>query len=122
MKVKAGYLWNDRKRTLFGLPWSFTRFFLTEEKLIIKTGLFSIKTDEVRLYRILDMSLSESFSQRIFNLGTVKVMSEDASMGNFNIKNIKNPENVYKLLSDTVEAERVKKRTVVREVSDIDEN
>ena len=31
----AKTVWKDRKRTLFGLPWSFTRYYLTEDKLII---------------------------------------------------------------------------------------
>ena len=27
--------WKDRKRTIFGLPWSFTRYRLTDDKLIV---------------------------------------------------------------------------------------
>ena len=46
MKEKK-VLWNDRKRTIFGLPWSFTKYKLTEEKFIIQTGFFSIKQEEV---------------------------------------------------------------------------
>lgn len=36
--MSENILWKDRKRTLFGLPWSFTKYKLTEEKLIIQTG------------------------------------------------------------------------------------
>ena len=48
------YQWSDRKRTLFGLPWSFTKYMVTVEKLLIRTGVFSIREEEVRLYRIMD--------------------------------------------------------------------
>ena len=37
----AEYIWKDRKRTIFGLPLSFTVYKLTEEKLIIETGFLS---------------------------------------------------------------------------------
>lgn len=58
-------LWTDRKRNWLGLPWSFTVYGLTENRLFIKTGMLSIHEDEVRLYRILDVSLRRSFWQRI---------------------------------------------------------
>ena len=47
-------IWKDRKRPIFGLPLSFTKYILTEEKLIINTG-FLVKTEEeIRLYRMTD--------------------------------------------------------------------
>ena len=48
-------VWKDRKRTVFGLPWSFTRYLLYENKLVIDVGLFSRTEDEIRLYRIMDI-------------------------------------------------------------------
>ena len=39
----ANTVWKDRKRTFLGLPWSFTRYELTEEKLIIETGLLAAR-------------------------------------------------------------------------------
>ena len=43
------YLWKDRKRFL-GLPLSFTRYRLSEDRLFCETGFFKIKSDEVLLY------------------------------------------------------------------------
>lgn len=31
MKADFDYLWTDKKRTIFGLPLSFTRYYLTEK-------------------------------------------------------------------------------------------
>ncbi|MGN0317486.1 MAG: PH domain-containing protein [Lachnospira sp.] len=109
-------LWKDRKRLLFfGLPWTFTRYSVSEERFFVSKGLFSIKDDEVRLYRIMDISLSRSLFQRMFNLGTIRICSGDKTLGDFEIKNIKNPMQTKELISDLVEKQRDKKRVVNRE-------
>lgn len=109
------YLWRDHKRTIFGLPWSFTIYSLTEERLFIEKGFFNLKRDEVRLYRIMDISLSRTLGQRIFGLGTIKCCSGDRSLGDFEIKNIKNSTAVMEQLSSLIEKERDKKRVSSRE-------
>ncbi len=109
------YIWQDRKRTLFGLPISFTKYGLTEERLFIERGFFSKKEDEVRLYRITDVSLTRSFLQRIFGVGTVHCCSGDKTLGNFDILSIKKPREVKELLSQNVEAQRDAKRVTSRE-------
>jgi uncharacterized membrane protein YdbT with pleckstrin-like domain len=60
----ADVVWKDRKRIIFGLPWTFTRYSLTQEKLIVDTGFISRKEDEIRLYRILDITLKRPLGQR----------------------------------------------------------
>ncbi len=110
-------LWSDRKRlTLFGLPWTFTKYICTSEKFLIQSGVFSTKEEEVRLYRILDMTLERSFLQRIFGLGTIVCDTVDKSSPKLVIKNVKNSRKVKDLLSESVEKERVKKRVSSREV------
>ena len=115
-------LWNDRKRTILGLPLSFTKYKLTDEKLTIQTGFLSIKQEEVRLYRIMDVTLSRKFGQRIFGLGTIHCCSADKSTPEFDIKNIKNSEKVKDLLSDKVEQERQRKRVSSREYMNTDDD
>lgn len=51
-------LWKDRKRLWFGLPWTFTTYQLDGEKLYVKRGFFTVARDEVRLYRIKDISVN----------------------------------------------------------------
>ena len=109
------YLWNDRKRTLFGLPLSFTKYALTEERLFIEQGFLSKREDEIRLYRIMDVSLVRSFGQRIFGVGTIHCCSADKTMGDFDIISVKHPKDVKEQLSQLVEAQRDAKRVVNRE-------
>lgn len=108
-------VWQDRKRILFGLPWTFTKYKLTEDKLMICTGFLSKKEEEVRLYRIMDNTLERPFGQRIFGLGTIKCNSADKTTPVFFLEKIKDSERVRNLLSDYVEKERTKKRVSGRE-------
>ena len=115
MPETTEYQWRDRKRTLFGLPWSFTKYMVTAEKLLIRTGVFSIREEEIRLYRIMDLTLKRSFGQRIFGVGTIHCCSADKSTPEFDIKSVKRPGYVKDLLSDLVEQERDRKRISGRE-------
>lgn len=108
-------IWQDRKRTLFGLPLSFTKYSLTEERLFIERGFLNKNEDEVRLYRIMDISLSRSLGQRIFGVGTIRCCSADKTMKDFDILSIKNPKEVKEQLSELVEAQRDAKRVTNRE-------
>lgn len=109
------YLWNDRKRTLFGLPLSFTKYMMTQDRLFIEQGFLNKKEDEVRLYRIMDVSLTRSFLQRIFGVGTIHCCSADKTMKDFDIISVKKPKDVKEQLSQLIEAQRDAKRVTNRE-------
>ena len=46
-KIRENEMWYDRKRTLFGLPLSFTKYTLTNDRLFIETGLLKSREQEV---------------------------------------------------------------------------
>ena len=112
---RPGVVWQDRKRIIFGLPWTFTKYVLTKEKLLIQTGILNTKEEEVRLYRIMDVTLRRSLGQRLFGLGTIHCCSADKSTPEFDIKWIPDSDAVKEKLSDLVEAERMAKRVSSRE-------
>ena len=114
-------VWKDRKRNALGLPWTFTIYSLSEDRLFVKSGLLRTVENEVRLYRILDLSLSRTLFQKIFGIGTVQVSSADKTLGDFELKNIKRPEEIKELLSNLVEENREKKRVTSREYMDGEE-
>lgn len=118
MKNKEEFVWCDRKRTFLGLPWSFTVYKLTEEKLLIETGFFSKKEEEIRLYRIMDLTLQRSFGERLFGLGTVHCCTADKSTPEFDILKVKKAKEVKNLISDLVEKQRDAKRITARELMD----
>ena len=103
------YLWKDRKRH-FGLPLSFTKYSLSEDRLFCETGLLNLKSDEVLLYRVRDLQLNMSLGQRIFGVGTVCVVSSDKSIPHLDLKNVKNPREVKELIHRHVEQAKDKRR------------
>lgn len=113
--VKREIIWKDRKRTFLGLPWSFTKYSLTEDRLFVETGFFKSVENETRLYRILDLRLERSFGQKLLGLGTVIISSSDKNLGTFALKNIKHSRDVKETLADLIEKQRDAKRVVSRE-------
>ena len=96
-------IWHDRLRR-FGLPLSFTKYSLSGNRLFRETGVLNLKEEEILLYRIRDLTLTMSFWQRIFGVGTINVVSSDKSTPNIQIKSIKNPKKVKELLFEQIEA------------------
>lgn len=115
METELNYVWKERKRNALGLPWTFTKYALSEDRLFVVSGLLKTVENEVRLYRVLDVSLTRTLTQKIFGIGTIRVSSADKTLGNFELKNIKNPAQVKEQLSRLVEENREKKRVTNRE-------
>ena len=115
-KVKFEYIWKDRRRSL-GLPLSFTRYSLTEDRFFLETGFFNIHSEEVLLYRVRDISLERKLGQRIFGVGSIKLVSSDKSSPEVIIKNIKHPVEIKELIHKQVEEMKTKRRMRFGEIS-----
>ena len=116
--------WERKKRKLFlGLPWGFTFYREENGRLYVKSGFLSKHEDEIQLYRIRDIDLSESVFQRIVNLGTVTLVTSDKTAGSVKLINIRDAKKVKDRLSLDVEAERDRKRVGTRElIGDMDDD
>lgn len=117
--AKIDYIWQDKKR-YFGLPLSFTRYAMSEDRLFTSVGLLNLKDDEVLLYRVRDIDTSRTLWQRMFGVGTVTVMSSDKSMPNMVLKNIKNPLEVKELIHSQVEDMKIRRRVRFGEIMTAD--
>lgn len=116
------YIWKDRKRFM-GMPLSFTRYALSEDRLFFSVGWISVKDEETLLYRIRDISVSRNLWQRIFGVGTITVTSSDKSTPHLKLKNIKHPMEVKELLHTNVEECKIKRRMRFGEMmSDINDD
>lgn len=114
-------MFKERKRVLFGLPLSFTTYELTEDRLFVRSGIFVRHEEEVRLYRITDLSTRVSLLQRMFDIGDIDVCSADATLGNFTIRNIRNVKERKEDLASAVESARLSNRVVNHEHKSIHE-
>lgn len=119
MSINIKCLWKDRKRHL-GLPLSFTRYQLSEDRLFVSMGFLNIKDDEVLLYRVRDIDTQRSLWQRIFGVGTVTVMSSDKTMPTLVLKNIKDPLMVKELIHNQVEEMKIQRRVHFGEIATTD--
>ena len=119
---KKPILWRDRKRTFLGLPWSFTVYSLSPERLFVKTGFFTAVENEIRLYRILDVQFVATLGQRILGLGSVIVKSSDKTMKTFTLENIAHARDVKELLSENVEKQRKENHVSNREIMTLDDD
>ena len=109
-------LWQDRQRIWFlGLPLTFTKYTLTSDKLKIDRGFLTRQHDEVRMYRVLDVSVKQTLGQRIIGVGDILVRTSDRTLRDFTMKNIKNVLTISDLISEMAECEREAKRVSTRE-------
>ena len=109
------YIWKDRKRIL-GMPISFTRYRLSEDRLFLETGLLNSHFDEILLYRIRDIGMKRTLGQKIFGVGSVLVQSSDKTLPQLELKNIKDPISVKERLHTLVEENKLKRRMRVSEL------
>jgi len=117
------YIWNDRKRFL-GMPLSFTRYAMSDDRLFLSVGFLSVRDDEILLYRIRDITTSRNLWQRLFGVGSVTVVSSDKTNPTLVLKNIKHPLQVKELLHQQVEEMKITRRVRIGEImtGDLDED
>ena len=100
-------IWTGKK-CIMGMPISFTRYILTETKLITRVGLLNLKEDEIELYRVYDKSMKLPLGQRIVGCGSITLLSKDSDTPTKVLEKIKNPREVKRLLDAAVQEQRDK--------------
>ena len=68
-----------------------TRYKLTTERLIVTSGLLSQSSEEVEIYRVKDVSVSQGALDRMLGIGTITVVVSDASSPRIELKAISQP-------------------------------
>lgn len=104
-------IWMDRKRlTIFALPISFTQYRLTETRIFVQTGILNTREEEIALFRVRDVSMSQSLFERLNGTGTVTITSTDSTTPVVKFEHIKDPRSVKELLSQMVDKSRNRNR------------
>lgn len=111
------YIWQDRKRIL-GMPVTFTKYSLSEDRFFIDTGFLTSVTNELLLYRVRDLTTRITLSQKLFGVGTIIIHSSDKTESHLEIKNIKRPKYVKELLHKYIEENRKNKNMRLEESLD----
>lgn len=106
-------MFEERKRSLFfGLPLSFTKYKVEQERINIHKGFFRIVENDTLMYRIQDVTLVRSLFERMFGLGTVICFSSDVTDPKLELVHIKNAREIKDYIMRTSEVERRKVRTL----------
>lgn len=113
--MKAGCVWIDKKRHL-GMPISFTKYTLTDERLYTESGFINLKESELLLYRVRDIGLTRTLWQRIFGVGTIHIYSSDTTDEHLDIVNVKKAKDVKDLISSKVEESKKSHRIGTTEI------
>ena len=115
-KPHENSLWRSRKRNCLGLPWSFTVYDLSDDRFFVTSGFLNLRDEEIRLYRVIDITFKASIWQRLFGMGTITMNTSDKTTNVLEIKNVKKARDVKELIAKNVEAQRDKKRVISREI------
>jgi len=106
-----GYV--EKKRVkFFGLPLSFTKYTIAEEKITITTGFLNIIEDDCYMYKIQDVRLTRSFSERLFKLGTITCYTGDTTHPELTLLHIKHASEIKNYIMKYSEEARRKRRAL----------
>ena len=107
--------WSDRSR-IFGLPITFTKYSMSDDRIFCEKGLLNMKFEEILLYRVRDISMKIALGQRIFGVGSILLQSSDKTAPVLEIKNVKNPRQVKEMIHQQVEQVKEQRRMRFGEV------
>ena len=85
---------------------SSTRYRLTTQRLFVQTGLIAKKLEEVELFRVKDVTLSQGILQRLLGVGNVVVLSSDDTTPRLELAGILNPVEVKEQIRNAFRASR----------------
>lgn len=103
----------EPKRLLFfGLPWTFTKYIVSEDMLTVSSGFLSRIEDNCYMYKVLDVQLKESLIERLYGLGTIICYTGDVTHPQIHLKHIKNAKEIKNFFLDASEKAKMKRKTI----------
>jgi len=75
-----------------------TRYRATTDRLEIERGVFSREIDNLDMFRIVDIAMRRSFTDRLWRIGTIELFTNDKTHPSLLIYCVAKPRQVYELI------------------------
>lgn len=115
----------ERRRWVFlGLPFTFTKYKVTDEVITVNDGFLNTKENDCYLYKVQDVELQTSFAERIFGLGTVACYTGDNTHPQLFLTHIRHAKEIKDYILKVSEEARMRRRTLHTlniDAADVDE-
>ena len=98
-------LWSEYRHILM-LSWPFEKYTLTNKRLFVEKGVLRYTCDEIKLFRINDLTLTKGILERILNYGSITIISTDKTIPKIRIGSIPNSDQCRQLISEAVERKK----------------
>lgn len=86
-----------------------TVYVVTQERLLVYSGIFNKRIDDLELYRVKDTAYYQPFIFRFFNLSNIQLYSSDISWGESSIPGIEHGMELREKVRRIVETVRIQK-------------
>lgn len=109
-------VWEGRPSRLWSPRMSLmNRYKLTTQRLIMEYGFIGKTTEEIELYRVMDVGVKQHPLERIAQMGDIYIASGDASTPTKYLHNIADPNRIKDLIREATRQERDRRRVMLRE-------
>ena len=98
----AGFFWWLGAVTL--------RIRITDQRLVLKRGLLTVRTDFLELYRVTDLVVEEPFGERLLGYGRLVLTSSDRSDPQIVLRGLRSPDALANQLRPCIEAQKQLRR------------
>jgi len=92
-----------------------TQYEVTSERIRVRTGILTKRTEELELYRAMDTSLIEPLTMRMLGLGSIEVRTADASTPVIHLQAVHKAKETREQLRKVIEECRDRKRVRMTE-------
>ena len=77
-------------------------YYITNQRIRVTRGLLKQVTDEVELFRVLDIQIEKPFFYRLFSLATIHLKTVDRTTRNINLTAISKADSLFDQIRNSV--------------------
>lgn len=74
------------------------RYRVSNQRILLESGVFSRRIDEVDMRTVEDIEFRQSFFQRLLGIGDIAVIAADKQLGRFRLFGLENPRDLRELI------------------------